>query len=572
MHRAGLIAVTLAAMALLFAAGYWQGFRSTLKQIAERGDAALVLVTERLTLQLERHRYLPAVLANDPIVQEVLRNAPKVQSANQFLQRIADTSGALDIFVTDQAGTALAASNWDLPRSYIGRSFASEPYFQRAITGGLAFYHAVDANTGGRAFYFAHPILSPERDIRGLITVKVDLERIESQWRGDRENLFFSDQNGVIFLSNRPSLTLRTLNETPVETTSQYANQVLVPLPSFTRRPVGAYQFWSDLGLEDFPQDALFLTSKVQTLNMDANILIETRPAHTQGLLFGGLAATLGGVAALLAAILMQRRAALSAQLSIEERAREELEEKVAKRTEALRKVQGELVQAGKLTALGEMSAGISHELNQPLAAIQTLSDNSQIFLERGDDETLSRNLSKISQVAERMARIIKNLRAFARKEDEEITDVDLVEVIRDALSLTSNKLTKEGIQTSWSANGPLHVRGGRVRLQQVVVNLISNAADAMQDAEIKEIEIATKPSKDRIILTIRDFGPGLKDPEKIFDPFYTTKTVGEGLGLGLSITYGIVQSFGAHISGENHPRQGAVFTVDLERTSKAKA
>jgi len=161
MHRAGLIAVTLAAMALLFTAGYWQGFRSTLKQIAERGDAALVLVTERLTLQLERHRYLPAVLANDPIVQEVLRNAPKVQSANQFL----------------------AASNWDLPRSYIGRSFASEPYFQRAITGGLAFYHAVDANTGGRAFYFAHPILSPERSIKGLITVKVDLERIESQWQ-----------------------------------------------------------------------------------------------------------------------------------------------------------------------------------------------------------------------------------------------------------------------------------------------------------------------------------------------------------------------------------------------------
>ena len=307
MRRFGIGILTLAVMSLLFLGAYRWGYRNTLEQISERGQAALVLVKERLTLQLDRHRYLPAVLANDPIVRDVLSGASDVTAASSFLQRIADTAGALDITVTDARGIARAVSSWNMPRSTKGRDYSQEPYFQRAIRGGLAFYHAVDAHTGQRAFYFAHPILSEARDIVGTISVKVDLERIESQWRGDRDNLFFSDRNGVIFLSNRPSLVLRRLAYTPVETPAQYANLVLVPLPNFARVHVGPHQIWRDLGLAEFPQDALFLSSNVATLDMDANILIETRPAHIQGLLWGGFAAMLGGIVALLAAIPMQR-------------------------------------------------------------------------------------------------------------------------------------------------------------------------------------------------------------------------------------------------------------------------
>ena len=557
-------------MLALFLGAYQVGHRVTLTQIAERGEAALLLVTERLTLQLERHRYLPAVLANDPTVQVILADETTIPAANRLLQRIADTSGALDVYVMDRQGTTIAASNWNLPRSFTGTNFAWRPYFQRAVRGGLGFYHAVDVVTGQRGFYFAHPILAQDRSIAGVITVKIDLERIESQWRGDRQNLFFSDPNGVIFLSNRPALVLRKLNDAPIPAPKQYADRDIAQLPAMTVRNRGDFTIWQDIKLPDIPETALYLTSPVPTLGLDANILVDTQPARTQELLWGGLAGLFGGLIGLIAAIVMQRRAAFATQLRIEERARNELEDKVAERTAALEQVQAQLVQAGKLTALGEMSAGLSHELNQPLTAIQSLADNADIFLERGRLDDVRGNVSKISKMAERMGRIIRNLRSFARNEAEEIADVDLLDVLQDALGIVDGKLNSSGtIVEVKSGLKTAHVRGGRVRLAQVLVNLIFNAVDAMQGQDDKRIQISVEDRAGKTRLMLRDTGPGLADPKRVFDPFYTTKTVGEGLGLGLSISFGIVQSFGGDITGETHPEGGAVFTIDLD---KAKA
>ena len=570
MRRLGLIGLMVLSMLLLFAGGYQVGYRITLAQIAERGEAALLLVTERLTLQLERHRYLPAVLASDPTVRNILIDEGSIPVANQWLQRIADTSGALDIYVMDKEGTTVASSNWNLPRSFVGTNYAWRPYFARAVRGGLGFYHAVGVVSGQRGFYFAHPILAPDQSIAGVITIKVDLDRIEGQWRGDQQNLFFSDQNGVIFLSNRPSLVLRKLNELPIPNTKQYADRRLEPLPEISRVKRAGFDLWQDIDLIGFPHSALHLSAPVPTLGLDANILEDTQPARTQALLWGGLAGLLGGLFWLMAAIVMQRRAAFATQLRIEERARNELEEKVAERTATLEDVQAQLVQAGKLTALGEMSAGISHELNQPLTAIQSLADNADIFLDRGDADAVRGNVSKISQMAARMGRIIRNLRSFARNESEEIADVDLMAVLNDAVGLASGKLESSGTDVKINSElSTAFVRGGRVRLQQVVVNLISNAVDAMEAQEHKLIEINVIELESLTRLTVQDNGPGLADPKRIFDPFYSTKMVGEGLGLGLSISYGIVQSFGGNISGDNHPEGGAVFTIDLPKTTR---
>jgi two-component system C4-dicarboxylate transport sensor histidine kinase DctB len=181
-------------------------------------------------------------------------------------------------------------------------------------------------------------------------------------------------------------------------------------------------------------------------------------------------------------------------------------------------------------------------------------------------------NIAKISQMADRAGRIIRNLRAFARKEDEKITDVDLVQVVNDAISLSQPKLSRHEVTLNWTPPAEaVHVRGGKVRLQQVIMNLVNNATDAMAGQRRKRaITITVKPVKDRIHLKVRDTGPGLAKPDQVFDPFYTTKTVGEGLGLGLSISYGIVQSFGGEISGENHAGGGATFTVRLTPSAQA--
>ncbi len=242
----------------------------------------------------------------------------------------------------------------------------------------------------------------------------------------------------------------------------------------------------------------------------------------------------------------------------------------IAERKEAqlaLQKAQDDLVQIGKLSALGQMSAGISHELNQPLMAIQSFAENGAQFLSMGKAENANQNFGRISDLAVRMARIIKNLRAFARQESEPASRVDLCGVVRAAVEVSESRLRNERVAVDVRIPDiPIWVNGGEVRLQQVVINLISNAIDAMSGSPEKSLtlQVAEGPSPS---VTVKDTGPGIEDPDKIFEPFYSTKSVGdgEGTGLGLSISYGLVQSFGGNISGGNDEGGGAVFTVRLQ-------
>jgi two-component system C4-dicarboxylate transport sensor histidine kinase DctB len=220
------------------------------------------------------------------------------------------------------------------------------------------------------------------------------------------------------------------------------------------------------------------------------------------------------------------------------------------------------------------MSAGISHELNQPLMAIRSYAENGALFLDRGRGAEAAENLSRISELARRMGRIIKNLRAFARQESEPVHDVDMVAVIAAALDLVEGKLTQHAVTLDWvPPDQPVQVRGGEVRLQQVVMNLLSNAADAMAECPERRLTIRLVRAEGRVRLTVADTGPGIAEPERLFDPFYSTKAVGsaEGMGLGLSISYGMVQSFGGAISGANRPEGGAVFTVELDAAGKGR-
>ena len=222
------------------------------------------------------------------------------------------------------------------------------------------------------------------------------------------------------------------------------------------------------------------------------------------------------------------------------------------------------------------MSAGISHELNQPLMAIRSFAENGELFFERGKPETARENLGRIAELARRAGRIIHNLRAFARQEHGPVGDVDLAQVVDDALETTADTLTHHKVTVDWRRpDAPVIVRGGVVRLQQVVVNLLTNAADAMADtAPPRQITITLARDGACVTLTLRDTGPGLDAPDRVFDPFYTTKSAGraDGMGLGLSISYGLVQSFGGTIRGTNTPDGGAVFTFELAAADRVAA
>jgi two-component system C4-dicarboxylate transport sensor histidine kinase DctB len=263
---------------------------------------------------------------------------------------------------------------------------------------------------------------------------------------------------------------------------------------------------------------------------------------------------------------------------------RHEVSERTA--TEAqLKKVQSDLVQAGKLSALGQMSAGISHELNQPLMAIRSYAENAESYLKRGNIDIVGQNLGRIADLSRRMGRIIRNLRSFAKQESEGLTDVDLRLVMVAVLEMTQARAKSSCVQIAWTASEtPLIVRGGEVRLQQVVLNLMTNAMDAMEgQSDVQRIEIDIEKVDARVNICVRDTGPGLDEPDRIFDPFYTTKQVNQGvanndgvgqngMGLGLSISYGLVQSFGGIIRGRNHPSGGAIFTVSLDASLPREA
>lgn len=571
-------ALTMTVLALF--AG-WLAWVEARDRLASDGEVALRSASDRLTARLDRYRALPQVMASHPDVIAALDGG--VSGANAVLKATASATGALDIYLLDGLGTTIASSNWDLPRSFMGRNFGWRPYFQQAVDTGAGAYHAVGTTSGQRGFYFSAQLA----DRRGVVVVKIDLEALETRWAMYPTTLFFSDENDVVFLGNRPALLFRQLGpgRAPAEP-RQYARRALTPLdPGAPSGPVPLWRGPPDLGT---PSPAIWLQYPVDGTGLVAHALVDPTPAQRQALLWGGLGAALGGVVWLVLAILMLRRASLAQQLRTEAGAKARLEGQVAERTAelsqinqrlrdeveersaaeaALRRVQAELVQAGKLKALGEMSAGISHELNQPLTAIQSLADNAGVLLDRQQIPVVRENLGRISDLAGRMGRIIRNLRAFARKEGEPPATVDLRDVVADALALAETRVRAAGATVRWSRpEDPVMVLGGRVRLQQVLVNLIANAADAMTGQAVREIGIEAVTQAALVRLTVTDTGPGLTDPDRVFDPFFTTKPVGEGLGLGLSISYGIVQSFGGEIRAENRAEQGAVFTIDLPR------
>lgn len=595
MRKLLLPSLTFLALSLGLAAGiWWWAWGTALDRLAERGRAELSMASDRLTDHLERYRQLAVIMAAHPDLIALLsaESDQFVAAADRLLLRTADRTGAFEVFVLSAQGVKVASSHPEL----VGANYAATSYFRRAMYGALGTAQLQANEEAGRAFYFASPIKREGRPPIGAVVVKVSLNAIETRWRGDPNVLFFSDSEDVVFLSNRSDLVFAQRNGAG-SASGKYAPGVVRPFPDRRISHRGRHEIWAADAASGLPDRALHLAAPLPVVALTAEILLDTGPAQSSALFqaaFGGALSLVFGAGLI---ILMQRRISLAERLAVEERAIAELEERVADRTEqlsganldlmnqirdrreaeeALKRAQADLVQAGKLSALGQMSAGISHELNQPLMAIRSFAENAETLLQRGDTETVGTNLARIAELSRRMGRIIRNLRAFARREGEVLTDVDLNAVVLAALELTERRLKDSGVTLDWTpSEPPIWVRGGEVRLQQVVLNLISNAIDAMEGQDDMRIEIeVSRDAGERVILSVRDHGPGLADAARIFDPFYTTKEVGQsvGMGLGLSISYGIVQSFGGKIAGRNHPDGGAVFTVELGSVKKEVA
>ncbi len=568
--------------------------RSYMQEASAQANTALRLAVAALSGHLNRYQALPALIADHDDIKELVtrpRDRRLRDAVNGYLKEINELLKSSDIYVITPDGDTIAASNYDGPASFVGQNFNYRPYFQDALRGEQSRFYALGTTSLKRGYYFGSPIRIGD-EIRGVIVFKVDIETIEASWQGGEYRIFVSDPEGIIFMSGNPEwlyagilpLTQERLART--EASRRYANAILHPFP-VVRSETDGHALMTVSG-GDSAREYLVLSQYMPEADWTVNVLTDTASVRTQALTTVAAAILLLCLAGLAIAILIQRRARLRERMLMQEQAQEELERRVEERTadlarvnvqieaeiaerrlteQQLRQTQADLVQAGKLAGLGQMSAALSHEFNQPLAAAKTYADSAALLIERGRTTEASDNVRRISGLIDRMAAISRHLRNFARKPNEKLGPVPLEDVMHDTMEIVATRLktANAGIDIDLGSE-PLVVRAGSVRLQQVLVNVISNAADAVEGLEDRTISVRAWREGDMAVLTIRDRGPGVAPAiaERIFDPFYTTKGVGKGLGLGLSISYNIVKDFGGSLTVSNHAEGGAVFRIEL--------
>jgi two-component system C4-dicarboxylate transport sensor histidine kinase DctB len=570
LYRLSLIVAFLVLVSVVATVVWRYGYVQALNQTSRQAEADLALASDRLTGQLQRYRELAVLTADRPAFLNAIQSGSDARTRAVLLE-IADKTAALDVMLVDGQGRVVAAA-----RGTVGVDLSHTPYVQRAMQGALGRSHGVRQPFDERVYYYAAPIVDQASEVSGVIVVAVNIAAIEWDWVGGNPAVFFTDVSGGVFISNRSDLVFwnRPVGQAGLIPPSGKA-------PQFESYILGGHEVW-DLGWGPYlPENALHLTRDLPVVGLVGEVLVDVQPARRFAVLQAAAVAALFLAFGAFLFVATERRRTLSQANAI-------LEGRVAERTAALEQsntqlrreatereeaqaalaqAQVDLEQASKLSALGQMSAGISHELNQPLMAIRSFAENGLQFMARDKPEKATENLVRISDLARRMGRIIKNLRAFARQETESLIRIDVVAVLDSALELSQTRLQEDSVVLVFDRpNAPVWVRAGEVRLAQVFVNLINNAADAMRVVADKQLVIKIDPVEDNALtLRFSDSGPGINLPEKVFDPFYSTKEVGEsdGMGLGLSISYGIVQGFGGEIQGRNLD-QGAEFTVKL--------
>ncbi|MCO4796563.1 MAG: GHKL domain-containing protein [Amylibacter sp.] len=548
---------------------YFYSLQLGLDRLSETAKVRIDQSSNRLLEQLASFKQLSNLLARNPKIIEAFEGNSDIKSIDELVQSTVFLSGSEQILLINKTGNVIASSKLVSGKPTEKSINPNEPYVQAALNGRLGYFYAVDKQTLARTIFIARGIYTSSLSPQGVVIIKVDIPSLEYQWNVDDVSLAFFDANDVAFITNRPSMALRRLGslDKPFLETKHYERNQISKFFDYKKSMLLNHTILKFFNTEELPKEALILSKYIPRLEMTTQVFMSTQVTKFSARVQAGLTAAIFFALGSGLWSLWLRRQRLIDKLAIEEAANAKLEARVEKRTAQLKKAQFQLVQAGKLKALGEISAGISHELNQPLAAMQNFSENGAKMLDLNKIEAARINFDLIGTQINRITRIIKSLRAFARKEKETIEAIDLQEVIKETLSLSKSRIDFEKVDIEWHPEDKeIMVMGGHVRLQQVVINLLTNAIDSMQNKKNKKISIKILKSKSDVIMSVRDTGDGLSDPGRVFEPFYSTKEVGasKGMGLGLSISYGIVGSFGGEMSCSNYKSGGAEFIIKL--------
>jgi two-component system C4-dicarboxylate transport sensor histidine kinase DctB len=573
-----------------------------------RASTAQRLEFYRLSLEatLDRNESLPHLIALDERLATLLvqKGDSARQVADDFLNMVKERADIAAAYLMDDTGLTIASSNAGQPSSFVGEYFFERPYFKDAMKGERGRFYGIGRKTKVPGYFLAAPI-SKNQEMIGVVTVKVSLDSFESAWLKGGDIVLLADSSGVIFLTSNREWKYKTLRplskdeQDELDKSKQYGKEKLEHLgiellqPSKdNKRDFVTAPFAAVTPPNQKEQQFLVQSNKVGHLGWKMIILTGTKQER-EGALAGGIAA--GFATAFLLSVVTyfrlnakrfrerrQAEAALrQAHLELEQRITERtcdlvatnlsLEKKVEtlKTTEnILRETSDNAVQAGKLTVLGQMSAGISHEINQPLTALSTFADNAVNFLDRGRLDNVRENLGLIRQMADRMGHIVSEIKNFSRKTPAERRKTCLADVLNQTLMLV--EMDRRRVDATIEVlpyPDDLMILAGPIRLGQVLVNLLRNALDAVAGLPERRVTVTVHRNGTEVAVTILDSGPGIA-PEvlpRLFEPFFTTKPAGQGLGLGLPISRVIITELGGRLDVRSPEGCGAEFTITME-------
>jgi two-component system, NtrC family, C4-dicarboxylate transport sensor histidine kinase DctB len=588
--RISLISLVLACAAAAVLAVYMIAASKARNDIHAAGDRQLQIITLDLESVLEKFETLPFALAFHPDLARALthpNDRDVINRLNLTLQSIQRQAKVSAIYLMDLEGDTLASSNWDEPLTFVDKNFGFRPYFRDAISGKPGRFYGIGNTTGEPGYFIAQPVYLPgtlhaQATPIGVIAVKISLVEFEQTWSRSDDPLALVDHKGVVFLSNRNGWRYHSLaplseaDQRYLAGTLQYAGQQIQPiasLPKSVRAGFGEYA-----------------AKPVGRLGWQL-MLFPSQAKIARAAMYSALAAALLlAITGISVWAVYQRRRRMEERLASRkalQRAAADLDEKIAQRTQELleanqsletkyvklketehllRSTQNELVQAGKLAMLGQMAAGVTHELNQPLAAIRAFADNAGTFLQRGQVEQAGTNLTHISAATARMGAIIGQLKGFARKSHDTVATVDLAQSIHASAMLLESEFLRHEVQLETEIRDSVQVVGDAVRTEQVLINLMRNALDAVESAAERKVIVVLQVEAHEAVVRIRDSGSGIPEQvaQHLFEPFFTTKPSGKGLGLGLAISSSIVQAMNGQLTAHNHAEGGAEFVIRL--------
>ena len=545
------------AVAVIWVTNAWLTERFT-ETTKNRAELRLALYSGNLMSELQRTSVVPLLLARDPALIGALTGENFSTTSASLISAQAEI-GAASIMLLDASGRTVAATD----RNLLGTLHAGSPYFVEAQRSRDTVFTVTERPAGGYAFAYSRAVLSDNRLV-GVIVVGAELAKYERQWAGIADAVAVTDSEGRVILATEPRWRGLAVDEA----------LSVRDAPSAIARAFQATTDWAGTAPDAYLGGEAVMRSEARVPFRGWRIISFTTYASVRERVNAVLALEIMGFAILMALgfYVVSRRArsesALFRRESAELRAlNARLQREIAEREKAqkdLAVAEQTLAQSSKLAVLGEMSAAVSHELNQPLAAMKTYLAGARLLVQRRRSEEALSSFQRIDDLIERMGAITRQLKSYARKGVEAFEPVDVKLCVSSALAMMEPQLRARTVKiTRTLPRGAVMVMADRIRLEQVIINLLRNALDATKDSRDPQLDILLTAGE-TAVLSVRDNGHGIADLENLFEPFYTTKKPGDGVGLGLAISSGIVNDLGGRLTARNAPGGGAIFEVQL--------